>query len=204
MSLPVILLGGGGHSRVLADILRLRKIEILGVADPKIPQGQKNQDGLVSLGGDDAVKKFSPKEVCLVNGVGSSKTLDARRGIYETFKAAGYRFLSVIHPAAIIAGNAELKEGVQVMAGAIVQAGSIIAENSIINTKASVDHDCRIGKHVHIAPGATICGTVTIGDSSHIGAATTIIQGVTVGEGCFIRAGSLVVKNTINIAQGAF
>jgi UDP-perosamine 4-acetyltransferase len=48
---------------------------------------------------------------------------------------------------------------------------------------------------VHIAPGATISGFVSIGDNTHIGSGATIIQGITIGNNCLIAAGAVVVKN---------
>ena len=56
------------------------------------------------------------------------------------------------------------------MAGCVdPDAAPSIGANSIVNTRASVDHDCRIGETVHIAPGVTLSGAVTIGDGTHIG-----------------------------------
>ena len=81
------------------------------------------------------------------------------------------------------------------MAGAVIQAGVRVAENTIINTKTSVDHDCQIGSHVHLAPGVTVCGNVKIGDSVHVGSGATIIQGIIVGPRCLIGAGTLVRSN---------
>ena len=57
----------------------------------------------------------------------------------------------MVHPAVIISKSAKVAEDTQVMAGAVVQTGAGVGPNSIINTRASVDHDCRIGETVHIA-----------------------------------------------------
>ena len=73
-------------------------------------------------------------------------------------------------------------------------------ENALINTAATIDHDCTIGPHSHIAPGAVLCGSVKIGDGCHIGTGAIIIQGVHIGDGVLIGAGSLV---TSNIPSGA-
>ena len=81
------------------------------------------------------------------------------------------------------------------MPGVVINAGTFIDENTIINTRACIDHDCRIGKHVHIAPGTILSGGVTIGDGTHIGSGSTIIQGVSIGKGNIIGAGSLVIRD---------
>ncbi|WP_061214979.1 DapH/DapD/GlmU-related protein [Syntrophomonas wolfei] len=81
------------------------------------------------------------------------------------------------------------------MAGAVIQALVTIGVNTIINTRASVDHECLIGDHVHIAPGTTISGGVKIGDNVLIGAGATIIQGIHIGASSIVGAGAAVTKD---------
>lgn len=81
------------------------------------------------------------------------------------------------------------------MAGAVIQPDVTIGANVLINTRASVDHDCRIGDHAHLAPGTTLCGGVCVGHTTHIGAGATVIQGVQIGNRCLIGAGSLVLRD---------
>ena len=191
MDKPVIIIGAGGHARVLLDSLRLQKVKVLGALDKR--SGQEVIEGLSILGDDSAIVKYSPDEVELVNGLGSVGDTSLRRGIFEKFKNMGYHFRSVIHPAAIVAEDCILEEGVQVMAGAVINTGSQIAADSIVNTGAVIDHECRIGRHVHIAPGVTISGGVQVGDGSHIGTGATVIQCVTIGERALVGAGAVVI-----------
>jgi len=79
------------------------------------------------------------------------------------------------------------------MAGAVVQAGCRIGENVIVNTRASIDHDCDIEAHAHVAPGAVLSGCVHVGERAHIGAGATVIQGLTIGAGAIVGAGAVVV-----------
>lgn len=185
----IILIGGGGHAKVVCEIASLRAgIEIIGYTDveprpfPSFPY----------LGRDEVIKTFSPRDVVLANGIGRSPL---RREIYERFKKMGYLFPSLIHSGAIVSASAKLSEGVQVMAGAVINAGSFVGENVIINTSSSVDHDCHIGAYSHIAPGVTLCGSVRIETGCRIGAGTTIIEGITIEEEAIIGAGSLVLRN---------
>ena len=78
---------------------------------------------------------------------------------------------------------------------AAIQPGTIIGKHCIINTNVSVDHDCDISDFVHISPGATICGNVTIGELTWIGAGATIIHGISIGKNTIIGAGTVVIKN---------
>jgi sugar O-acyltransferase (sialic acid O-acetyltransferase NeuD family) len=192
---PVIVIGAGGHAKVLIDTLRRQHFELIGATDIA-PQKVGNVAASVPvIGNDDAVCNYLSKEVWLVNGIGSIDVPNLRLQVFTRFKNLGYTFTDVIHPSAILAEDVTFGEGVQIMAGAIVQSSCQIGSNSIVNTGASIDHECHVGAHVHIAPGATLSGGVTIGDCSHIGTGAIIIQGVHVGRNALVGAGAVVLKN---------
>jgi sugar O-acyltransferase (sialic acid O-acetyltransferase NeuD family) len=199
-SRPIIVVGCGGHAVVLIEALRARGARILAAADSDISKAGASISGIRICGGDDTVFHHQPSAVLLVNGVGSTGDPAVRRSVFERFKLRGYIFAQVVHPSAVIAGDAELAEGVQVMAGAVIQPRCRIGENTIVNTRAGIDHDGRIGAHVHVAPGATLCGNVTVGDACHIGAGATVIQGVSLAPACIVAAGAVVVRE---VAQAA-
>jgi UDP-perosamine 4-acetyltransferase len=192
---PVIILGGGGHARVLLDLLRRLQVEILGITDP---QRSISEDffGIRILGEDAVVFHYAAEEIELVNGIGSlPKDTGLRTRLFSRFQQSGYHFVTLIDPTAFVAADVQLDEGVQVLAGVIIQAGTIIAENCIVNSGAIVEHDCRIGRHVHIAPGAVVCGGVEVSDHVHIGSGATLIQGVRIGAESVVGAGSIVTRD---------
>jgi sugar O-acyltransferase (sialic acid O-acetyltransferase NeuD family) len=191
----VIVIGAGGHARVLLDTLARCGVMVAGLTDADPAKHGKLLVGVRILGADSILEKHRPGSTILVNAMGSTESMTTRQAIFERLKAAGYGFLAVTHPSAVIAPDAVLGEGVQVMAGAIIQPGAKIGANSILNTGAQVDHDCVIGAHVHLAPGATLSGTVAVGDGTHVGTGATIVQGLRVGRGCLVAAGSVVTKD---------
>ncbi len=191
--LPVILIGGGGHAKVLASTIQATGRPILGFVAPGIHEGSAL--GLPHLGDDCAVLDHHPAGVLLAHGVGSTRPGTQRASIFEAFKDAGYTFATVIHPAAIVAADAELGEGCVVFAGAVIQPGVKVGQNVIVNSSATIDHDCRIGPHAHIAPGAVLCGSVEIGEAAHVGAGSVVIQGLTVGPRSTVGAGSVVLRS---------
>lgn len=198
MNRPVIIIGTGGHAKVLVEILRLSNIKILGATDIDPRKIDQSTYGIKVIGNDDVVIAHSAANVSLVNGVGSVCVMSRRGEIFERFKAQGYEFASVIHPSAVISPGAVLSEGVQIMAGAVVQSGSKIGVNTIVNTNAVIEHDCEIEKHVHVASGSILCGGVKIGDYTHIGAGATVIQQVCIGASSLIAAGAVVIKDIGN------
>jgi sugar O-acyltransferase (sialic acid O-acetyltransferase NeuD family) len=194
-ALPVLVLGGGGHARVLVEVLRASGRTIIGIADPALAPGSLGPGGLSVLGGKDVIDKFEPHDIAVVNGVGSTDSMAMRDETYRRISARGFGFIGVVHTSAIVSPSAQLGDGVQLMAGAIIQCNTVIGANSIINTGACVDHDCRIGESVHIAPGATLSGSVTVGDRTHIGTAAAVIQGISIGCDCLVAAGAVVYRN---------
>lgn len=193
--LPVIVLCAGGHARVVIDAIALMGMKILGIVDVNPELTGKSVLGFPVIGGEDVLDGYAPEKIGLVNGLGGAKSMASRKKLFQRFKKTGFRFVTVIHPSAVIAKEVVLSEGAQVMAGAVIQTGTEIGRDTIINTRASVDHDCMIGRHVHIAPGVILCGEVQIGDDAYVGSGSTVTPGVKIGKGVFIRAGSLVTKD---------
>lgn len=176
---------------MLLEVLRLCHRPVVGVTSRVLSSPGELFCGLPVLGGDEVLAGFSPERVELVNGVGFAIEARLRVDVFTRGQSAGFRFATLVHPAATVAAGVELGEGAQIMAGAVVQPGTVVGANVIINTRASVDHDCHIGAHAHVAPGATLCGRVAIGEGSLVGAGATLMPGVNVGCGCTVGAGAL-------------
>lgn len=199
-NVKIIMLGGGGHAKVLIELIRLAgEYEIAGILD-RLEAGSVIS-GISVLGNDEMLAEiFAEKITNACIGVGSVKDTRIRRSLFEKVKESGFFVPSLIHPGAVVSKSAELSEGVQIMAKAVIQAGSIIGENTIINTGAIIEHDGLVGRHVHVCPGAVIAGVCKIGDNSLIGAGATVINGTSIGKNVTVGAGSVVVND---IADGA-
>jgi UDP-perosamine 4-acetyltransferase len=196
MSLPVLIIGAGGHAAVVLDVLRAAGANTLGFADRNPALHGTNVRGIPVIGGDEEVfERHPPDRVMLANGVGGNRVTEERRAVFERFSGRGYRFITLLHPSAVVSPSAMVSAGAQVMAGAVLQPSVTIGPNAIINTRASVDHDCSIGGHVHVAPGAVLSGGVHVGDGAHLGAGCVVIQGIRIGELALVAAGAVVVRN---------
>ena len=194
-SLPVLVIGSGGHAKVLIDAMLLNRDRIEGITDTDVSKHGGSVLGVPVTGGDERALKLPAHTIRLVNGFGSIRNTELRSKVFESFKAKGYSFHTVIHPASVIAADVKIGEGAQIMAGAVIQAGSVIGANVIINTGTVVDHDCVIGAHSHLAPGVTVSGGVQIEEGVHVGTGATVIQGVRIGSRATVGAGSVVLKD---------
>lgn len=199
MEKQIVLIGGGGHCKVVIDALTSAKqYNIKGIIDSKLKKGTMVLN-IPVLGNDGILEKtFESGVRNAFISVGSIGNCSVRRKIYDLVKNIGFELPVIIHPKAVVANDAVIGEGTFVAASGTINPGTKIGKNVIINTSSSVDHDCQIGDFVHIAPAATLSGQVKIGDGTHIGIGVNIVQGVSIGSNCMIKAGQLVCGDISN------
>lgn len=192
----VIIIGAGGHGRVVADILLQARKEatILGFLDDNPTEWNKQITGLPVLGGISRVTELCSKYSTLsaVVAVGDNNT---RKRIVAGLQGKQLNFINAVHPKAVIGKDIIMGVGVMMMAGSVINTGATIGSHSIINTSSTVDHDCKIGDFAHISPGANLGGAVEIGEAAHVGIGVAVLPGKHIGSGAVIGAGAVVVED---------
>jgi UDP-perosamine 4-acetyltransferase len=196
-ALKCILLGGGGHARVVLDcLLRSRQAVPLAILDGNPDLWKKNLQGVPILGDDRLILELIRKGAnCFTVAVGSTGDCGPRRRLFDALQKQGLKPLTVMHPSSLLSEFAMVGAGCQLLPGAIVNAGAILGDNVIINSGAIVEHDCRVGSHVHVATGARLCGAVIVGDGAHIGAGATIKEGLKIGRNAIVGAGAVAIRD---------
>ena len=185
MNKKVVIIGAGGHGRVVADTIEICGDTVLGFLDDNAENDKVNVIGKVA----DA-EKYCDGETYLFVAIGNC---EVREKIMNSLKDA--KWYTAIHPSAVISPSAVIGEGTCVMPNAVVNNSAVVGKGVIINTCASVDHDDIIGDFVHIACGVHIAGTATIGKGTWIGIGATISNNVSVCDNLKIGAGAVVVKD---------
>lgn len=193
----IIIVGGGGHARVIIDILlKIPDVEIIGITEVR-----KELHGTflldIPVRGDDSIlpQLLKKEDTSAIIGVGSIGDTALRAKLFEEVKAMGFTFINVIHPYSCINSRVVLGEGNVIMAGAIINPDVVIGNNTIINTGVIIEHDCIIEDNTHISLGVKLGGGIKIGKNSHIGIGATIIQGINVGKNVIVGAGSVVIRD---------
>ncbi len=196
-TLPVIVVGAGGHAVVVADALLAASRTVLGFVDTDPALAGATRLGLPVLGGDGSLEAHGRAHVQLANGIGGVGGREAglRARVQARLEAAGWQFAGVRHPSAVVSAHARVDDSAQLLAGSVVQPGARIGRGAIVNTRAVVEHDARVGDFAHVAPGAVLCGNVTLGSGAHVGAGATVRQGVTLGDGVVVGVGAAVVAD---------
>jgi sugar O-acyltransferase (sialic acid O-acetyltransferase NeuD family) len=190
----VVVLGGGGHAKVLISVIGKLPWTIAGYVDPRDAGPLL---GVPYAGTDDELPTLLARHPGCAGamGVGKVDASPRRARIQAEAEALGYRFPAFVSPDAVVNREVELGAGTVVFDGAIVNPGVVTGPTCVVNTGATVEHDCRLGTNVHIAPGATVSGGVTIGDHTFVGAGAVIVHGVRIAEGCVIGAGAVVTRD---------
>lgn len=193
----VIIWGAAGHARVLADCLSAEDVHIAALFDNAQVEASPLPDVPVYRGLDGLRQwrtQQDAKDVQFLIAIGGDRGRD-RLSLQVALEQAGLVARCAVHGTAYVAHGARLGKGCQVLAHAVVGAGAILGDQTIINTAASVDHECRLGAGVHVAPGATLAGCVTVCDGVLIGAGAILVPRVTIGQDAIVGAGSVVTRD---------
>lgn len=190
MSSAIIMIGAGGHAKVCIELFQAMGEEVAYCVG-----GENSPTACIDvpvLSGDaNLIRLREAGYSRLFVAIGSNR----HRERLATFAMEqGYQLVNAISPQAIISPTAKFGSGIAVMAGAVINAETTIADLAIINTGATVDHDCRIGKAVHIAPQCGLAGNVTVGNLSFLGIGCKVIPDIEIGEQVTIGAGGIVIS----------
>jgi sugar O-acyltransferase (sialic acid O-acetyltransferase NeuD family) len=182
-----ILIGGGGHAKVVLDCLNANHENIVGIFDPRM----EGLLGIPSLG--DYREDIEPDAEVIIaigdNTIRKRIAMDTKHG-----------FANSIHPSVLLSPKVVLGIGCMIFHRAIIQSGSKIGNHVIVNTGAQIDHDCVVEDFSHVAPGSVLCGSVTVHEGALIGAGSTVIPCKSIGKWAVIGAGSVVISDIPDFA----
>jgi len=190
MLTEIIILGAGGHAKVVVDSLWNKNNEIkLTIVDQNIERsGQHFLEGTL-------IENFTSwndysQNIHIAIGNNEARSEHAARALQ-----ANKQLVTVINENAYIAKKVKIGDGSFIAARAVISVDSSIGMGCIINHGAVVDHDVYVGDFTHIAPNSTIGGNVIIGTSCFIGAGSIILPSVRLGDNVVVGAGAVVTKD---------
>lgn len=193
-----VLWGSSGHAKVLSSAIAALKgyVTVLFDSDPAASSVLPGVELYIGLRGFDAWRA-SCQDVtsyCGLVAIGGSRGVE-RAEIGLRLRSSGLLMPPLIHPRAYVCPTALIGDGSQVLALASLASDAVVAEDCILNHHASVDHECILGKGVHIGPGATLCGCVVVEDFAFIAAGAVVLPRLRVGAGSIVGAGSVVTRD---------
>lgn len=187
----VLVLGAGGHGKVVADALNLMMPGRLdGFIDcSPLMQGTCVMGYPVLADEDWLFHEGWKRRTAVALGIGHDQT---RRRLMEQCTEKGIQVLTVIHPEATVAASAAIGTGSVVLAKAIVNPDARVGRGAIVNSAAVVEHDVEVGDFAHVAPNATTGGAARIGRCCQIGLGAQILPSVAIGAGTVVGAGAVI------------
>ena len=192
MSNHIVILGAGGHGKIVLDICLVLNRSVRGFIDIGKKTGEIIH-GTPVLGGDELLQDTGfVEQVSFIVGVGDP---ELHRKITRKVTQFGGRFETLQHPSAVVSPRAEVGEGTVVNAGAVVNIDARVGRHCILNTRSSVDHDCVVEDGCQICPGATLAGGVHCEEGVYVGSGATILPFVRIGAGTIVAGGTTVIKD---------
>ena len=182
----LIIIGAGGHGKVIADIaIKNGYTDIQFVDDSAVG----NCMGFPIVGTSLDIESFNDGKTDFVIAIGNNKI---RKNFAEKYNV---NWVSLVHSSAQISEGVTIGKGTVVMACTAINAGARVGDHCIINTGAVVEHDNIIENYVHISPKVALGGTVRVGEQTHVGIGAVVSNDISICEECVIGAGAVVVKN---------
>lgn len=184
----LILIGGGGHAKVLYDIILAQNRLLYAYVDPK-EHAWLSENNIKHISDYELSSVISSRPELFIGFVGlDCEALEKRMNTMKNYQQQGAYFTPLVHPSACVSSKATLSFGAQILPNAIVNSGAVIGEGAVINSGAIVEHDAVIGAGAHIAPRAVVLGGASVGDCAYISSGAVVIQNTIVPAKSFVKA----------------
>jgi UDP-perosamine 4-acetyltransferase len=191
---PIVVIGGGGHAKVILEILEVMGLPVAGFTDAKVAPGSRWRT-FPCLGNDDVLHEvFAQGARHAIIALGDNKL---RLALARRVVDLGFELVTARHPSAIVSPSARLGLGVALMAGVVLNADVSVGDNVVVNTGATVDHDGQVGDGAHLAPGSHLAGFVSVGRGALVGVGSTVGRGrpLAIGDWAVVGSGAVVIED---------
>lgn len=194
-SVPLIIIGAGGHGAEVAAYAHDMGLPLAGAIDDGKPKGPWHVTRII--GGMADLPGFcrEHERVHYITAFGSNAL---RRKVVRALAALGLTNLepyTLRHSSAWTGASVDIAGGTLLAPNTLVTTRAAIGAHCIMNVKATVSHDCVVGDYANINPGATLCGDVHVGEGSYIGAGSTVIEKKRIGAWTIVGAGAVVTQD---------
>lgn len=160
MNRSLLILGAGGHGKVVLDVAESMKCyEVIHFLDDGKEVGEEVLGHQV-VGKISEYHLHSRDYTDAIVALGNNKV---RLELTKKLQVLGYHIPILIHPTSVVSQYTNIKEGTVIMPQAVVNADAKIGTACIINTGAIIEHDCEVGDGAHIAYRSVLGGGAKVG-----------------------------------------
>jgi len=181
----LLILGAGGHGRVVADAALGASAWSRVIATDRDPQRCRGEllPGVALLPVAAAMAQADAVHIAIGDAASRRK---------EAAALAGKPLATIVHSRASVSTHATIEPGCFIAAQSVVAAGARLGRCVIVNHGAVVDHDVRIGDFCHVAPLAALGGGVHVAENVLVGSGASVLPNVHVASDITIGAGAAV------------
>lgn len=190
----IVIVGAGGFGREVLQWARhawpSHAGKIVGFLSEDPHALDRHRPTLPILGSPDSFEPRPSDGLVLAIGIRG-----VRREVAERLAARGARFLTMIHPTAIVADTAVIGPGSVICPYAVVSDAVRLGRCVLVNYHASLGHDATAGDYAVLSPYATLGGRAAIDADVFLALHVAVGPGVTVGARSSVAAGAVALHD---------
>lgn len=190
----IAIVGASGHGRtVLANFLAEPMAhEYVFLDDDEDKIGTK-VDGVEIIAGREKLC-FADflHEYQVIIAIGDPKK---RHDLSRIVAACGGRFITSIHPSAVLCQDTVIDSGSAIMPHAMIGAGVRVGRYCVVNNNASIGHMSRLEDGASVNDGCRLGGSVVIGEDAYLGMSAVVVGPHSIGARSIVGAGAVVLKS---------
>lgn len=105
------------------------------------------------------------------------------------------RWITVIHPTAVVSKRATVGAGCFLAPLSYVGAGAVLGDHVVVNVHSQVGHDATAGTFSTLSPMCALNGHSILGEGCFLGTSASVGVGVEIGQWTKVAAGARVTKS---------
>jgi acetyltransferase-like isoleucine patch superfamily enzyme len=190
----ILVVGAGGFGREVLQWARDAWPDHACLIAGFLSDDPRRLDGFscgVTIVGSVEGYRASPGEYLLL-GIGVPYS---RKRIADRLSATDGRFITLVHPSAVVADSCSIGQGSIVCPYAVVSDSATLGRFVLVNYHASLGHDSKAGDFVVLSPYATLGGSACVENEGFLGLHASVGPGKTLGSRSKVSANSCVLSS---------
>ena len=189
------IFGAGGHAREIAWLARQcwgEKLTLTFLIDQDTPPDPE-RNGIAVMQLREYADRYAGSLIAVAIG-----DPHLREQCVRKCAAAGFDFVSLVHPRTEVSPWVTVGPGTIVFAGSVLTTNIAIGQHVHVNVGCTISHDADIGDFSTLSPGVHLAGWVTLGRRVFLGTGAVVKNGangrpIVIGDDAIIGAGACVV-----------
>ena len=166
--------------------------DLIGFVDDDKKKQGKGIDNLPVFSRD-VFSKYKKSFVLAIPG--SPTSYLKRKEIIDGLNIPLKRFVTIIHPKAIIGRNVIVGINTLIMGGSVLTSNAEVGDHVIILPNTVIHHDSIVSNYALIGSNVTVAGHSVIDENCYIGSGSIIFDHIEIGKNTLVGIGSNVIKS---------